>query len=99
MEQKGEPYRNEDVAASFQKAVVDVLVDKTIMAAKDLDMGRLLSRGVSANSELRRQFTRRCEDEGMELYYPPIELCTDNAAMIGSAAYFDFVQGKLADLH
>ncbi len=99
MEQKGEPYRNEDVAASFQKAVVDVLVDKTIMAAKDLDMGKIaLAGGVSANSELRRQFTRRCEDEGLELYYPPIELCTDNAAMIGSAAYFDFVQGKLADL-
>lgn len=99
LEQKGEIYKIEDVAASFQKAVVDVLVERTIMAARDLNIKKIaLAGGVSANSELRCKFMRVCDDENIKLYYPPIELCTDNAAMIGSAAYYDFVDGKVADL-
>ena len=99
MEQRGESYRIADVAASFQKAVVDVLVDRTIMAARNLGVRKLaLAGGVSANSALRAEFRQRCQYEGIRLYYPPIELCTDNGAMIGSAAYFDFIQGKTAGL-
>ena len=99
MEQRGESYRIADVAASFQKAVVDVLVDRTIMAARNLGVRKLaLAGGVSANSALRAKFRQRCQYEGIRLYYPPIELCTDNGAMIGSAAYFDFIQGKTAGL-
>lgn len=99
MEQKGETYRVEDVAASFQRAVVDVLVEKTMMAARDLGVDKIaLAGGVSANSKLRSDFKERCEGEGIELYYPPIELCTDNAAMIGSAAYYNFIHGDVADL-
>ena len=88
------------MAASFQKAVVDVLVDRTIMAARNLGVRKLaLAGGVSANSALRAEFRQRCQYEGIRLYYPPIELCTDNGAMIGSAAYFDFIQGKTAGLN
>lgn len=83
-----------DVAASFQAAVVDVLVTKTIQAARDRGMKKIaLAGGVAANEGLRTALTKACEKEGFTLQYPSLVLCTDNAAMIGAAAYFDYQNG------
>jgi N6-L-threonylcarbamoyladenine synthase len=77
-----------DVVASFQEAVVEVLVKKTIDAASEIDIDSIaLAGGVAANSRLRDIMARACLDKGFKLYYPPIELCMDNAAMIAGAAY------------
>ncbi len=78
----------DDIVASFQEAVVDVLVEKTIRAAKAKKTKWIaLAGGVSANSRLRQRLTQRAEEEGLKVSIPPMNLCTDNAAMIGSAAY------------
>ncbi len=79
----------EDVAASFQRAVVDVLVRKTLRAAADLKVRRIaVVGGVAANSELRAQFHEETKAAGLEVYFPPLILCTDNAAMVAAAARF-----------
>ena len=89
MDQRGQEYRVENIAASFQQAVVDVLVDKTIKAAEDTKSKRIvLAGGVAANSALKTQLGNRCREKGMELYYPTPLLCTDNGAMIASAGYY-----------
>lgn len=78
-----------DIAASFQQAIVDVLVEKAIRAAREFGCQTIaLAGGVSANSALRSQLTARCEVEGLSANIPPIEYCTDNAAMIGCAAFY-----------
>ena len=83
-----------DVAASFQAAVVEVLVDNTIALAKEKEMNTVaLAGGVAANQYLRAKMKEACEREGITLKYPAMDLCTDNAAMIGSAAYFDYKKG------
>lgn len=77
-----------DIVASFQEAVVDVLVAKTIVEARDLDVSSIaLAGGVAANSRLRDLMGRACHENNFRLYYPSIELCMDNAAMIAGAAY------------
>lgn len=87
MEQRGETARPEDLAASFQHAVVKALLDKTMLAALDHHVTRLaLAGGVSANSGLRAAFEQACQKAGITLYLPQLKLCGDNAAMIGSAA-------------
>ncbi|WP_408955569.1 tRNA (adenosine(37)-N6)-threonylcarbamoyltransferase complex transferase subunit TsaD [Natroniella sp. ANB-PHB2] len=87
--QKQEEIPKADLAASFQQAVVDILVTKVIKAAKDKEVKTvLLSGGVASNDQLRRELTTKVKELGLELYYPEAQLCTDNAAMIGSAAYF-----------
>ena len=97
---KNEEINREDIAASFQKAVIDVLVDKTIHCAKQYKMNRIcLSGGVSANSSLRERMQEVCDTEGFELYYPSPILCTDNAAMIGSMAYYNYKAHKIDDLY
>ena len=99
MEQRGETARSEDLAASFQHAVVKALLDKTMLAALDHHVTRLaLAGGVSANSGLRAAFEQACQKAGITLYLPQLKLCGDNAAMIGSAAYYRLMRGEIADL-
>ncbi|MDK2887810.1 MAG: tRNA N6-adenosine threonylcarbamoyltransferase [Thermoanaerobacter sp.] len=99
LRQKGEKVNLADVAASFQKAVVDVLVDKTLQAARTYDCPAIiLAGGVAANGRLRSALVSRARREGREVFYPPPVLCTDNAAMIGCAAYYKFLRGDLAPL-
>lgn len=83
-----------DVAASFQKAVVDVLVDHTMLAAKDHGITKIaLAGGVASNSGLRQSMREACDKHGYTLYHPSPVFCTDNAAMIGSAAYYEYCKG------
>ncbi len=94
MDMKKEEINRADVAASFQKAVVDVLVSRSIAAAKDYGMKRLaIAGGVAANSTLRQAMADACRENGLNFYYPSINYCTDNAAMIGTAAYYEFIKG------
>ncbi len=94
-EMKGDEVIAEDVAASFQQAVVDVLVMKTIVACKKMKVNKVaMAGGVSANSFLRNAMAERCNKEGIVLNVAKPVLCTDNAAMIGSAAYFQYLSGR-----
>ena len=90
--QKGEELNREDLATSFQHAVVDVLVSKTIRAAKEYNVKQIiLAGGVAANSGLRKELSEAVEAElnSVPLIIPPLSLCGDNAAMIGAAAFLD----------
>lgn len=90
----GEPIVEADIAASFQQAVVDVLVDNAICAAKDYHMDRLaIAGGVASNGALRAAMEAACEKEGIRFYRPSPIFCTDNAAMIGVAAYYEYRKG------
>ena len=91
LEEEGKPLLVSDLAASFQAAVVDVLVEKTLNAGDEYDAGELLVvGGVSANRELRRAVTARSD---VPVHIPPISLCTDNAAMIAGAGCFRYTAG------
>ncbi|MHB9144904.1 MAG: tRNA (adenosine(37)-N6)-threonylcarbamoyltransferase complex transferase subunit TsaD [Symbiobacteriia bacterium] len=88
-----------DVAASFQAAVAEVLVDKTVQAAQQLGVRHiLLAGGVAANSALRRRLDQEAGRRGLGVTYPPPVLCTDNAAMIAAAGHFLYVNGERAGL-
>ena len=90
----GEPIVEADIAASFQQAVVDVLVDNAIRAAKDYHMDRLaIAGGVASNGALRAAMEASCEKEGIRFYRPSPIFCTDNAAMIGVAGYYEYQKG------
>ncbi len=92
-------YTPEDVCASFQKAVVDVLVRKTEWAIKKTRVKKLaLSGGVAANSELRERMGEMAKDRGVEIFIPPVNLCTDNAAMIAAAGHMHFSYNKFSDM-
>lgn len=96
---KGEPVVEADVAASFQKAVCDVLVEHAVQAVKDYGISKLaLAGGVASNSALREAMKAACEKEGVSFYYPSPILCTDNAAMIGAAAYYEYINGVRSGL-
>ena len=88
-----------DVAASFQAAVLDVIVAKTVGAAVDMNKDKIvLAGGVASNSRLREMLHTECKKHGIALYYPDPILCTDNAAMIGCAAYYKYKAGGISDL-
>ena len=83
-----------DLAASFQKAVVEVLCDHTVSAARDLGIRKVaMAGGVSANSALRAAMQKTCSENGLDFYVPSPVYCTDNAAMIGVAAYHEYMAG------
>ncbi len=97
--QKEEPVPVEDISASFQKAAVDVLVDHTVSAAIERSLSTVcLAGGVAANSFLRERMDAVCQREKINVYYPPLILCTDNAAMIASAGYFSFLKKNFSDM-
>ncbi|GAA0177681.1 tRNA (adenosine(37)-N6)-threonylcarbamoyltransferase complex transferase subunit TsaD [Clostridium sediminicola] len=99
MKMKNEEINNADIAASFQKAVIDVLVDNAIKACKIKKVDKIaIAGGVAANSSLREAMMKAGEKNNINVLFPELILCTDNAAMIGSAAYYEFIKGKIADL-
>ena len=98
-EMTGETVDRDDLAASFQKAVVDVLTEHAVMAIRQYGVRDFaLAGGVASNSALRESMKRACAEEGVNFYIPSPVYCTDNAAMIGVCAYHDYVKGNFADL-
>ena len=91
---KGEEINVADVAASFQKAVIDVLVEHSMEAVRKYGYKKFaIAGGVASNSGLRKAFEEACQKDGIEFYHPSPVYCTDNAAMIGTAAYYEFQKG------
>lgn len=91
---KGMEYNRADIAASFQKAVTDVLVENAMHAVQEYDLKKFaIAGGVASNSTLRAAMKTACEENGVEFYYPSPIFCTDNAAMIGVAAYYEYLAG------
>ena len=91
---KGEEVNRADVAASFQQSVTDVLTEHTVGAAKRLGINKVaIAGGVASNSSLRAQMEEACRKNGIEFYHPSPIFCTDNAAMIGVAGYYEYIKG------
>ena len=96
---QGEEVNTADVAASFQKAVVDVLKDNLFEVCSKMNVKKIaVAGGVASNSALRSALLNEGRDKGIEVLFPSPILCTDNAAMIGSAAYFQFEKGNISNL-
>lgn len=96
--QRGNEINKEDLATSFQETVVKILTKKTMKAIKEYDVKQLLiAGGVSANSGLRASLEEECKKYNIELLKPELKYCTDNAAMIGAAAYYAYLRGDRAD--
>lgn len=96
--QKGEELNKADVCASFRYAVVDCLSKNFLKAAEDYNAGKLvIAGGVSANSLLRSTLSDECKKRGLEFFMPEKSLCGDNAAMVGSQGYYEFISGNKAD--
>lgn len=99
LEQLGEEYNKADIAASFQNAVTDALCTHTIEAAKRRRSDKIvIAGGVASNSALRKKMTDMAGENGISVLYPPPVLCTDNAVMIASAGYFEYISGVRADM-
>ena len=91
---KGESYSQADIAASFQKAVTDVLVANAMHAVEEYGVDKFaIAGGVASNTALRAAMKEACEKKGVKFYYPSPIYCTDNAAMIGVAAYYEYKKG------
>lgn len=98
--QKGQNLPVEDLSASFRKAVVDCLTDNFLKAAEDYNAKTLVvAGGVSANSLLRKELTNLCNQRKLQLFMPQKSLCGDNAAMVGSQAYYEFLSGNIAKMN
>ncbi len=99
LEQKGESYSKADIAASFQNAVTDALCEHTIEAAKIKGADKIvLAGGVASNTALREKMKSKADIEGVSVLFPPPVLCTDNAAMIAAAGYYEYISGTRADM-
>lgn len=91
---KGEEVNKADIAASFQNAVVDSLLNRAMIALEETGKKKFaIAGGVASNTAIRAAFKEACAKKGIEFYYPSPVLCTDNAAMIGSAAYYEYING------
>ena len=89
-----------DLAASFEKDVAEILLKNTKMAVKETKINKIaLAGGVSANSYIRKAFKELEEKENIQVYYPELKLCTDNAAMIASAGYYNYLKDNFSDLN
>ncbi len=96
-EQKGIEINKNDLAAAFQKTVCEIVVSKTMSAAKEFGYKKIaVAGGVSANSGIRNAMKKACNEHGATLFIPPLSLCGDNAAMIGCQGYYDYLAGKRA---
>lgn len=97
---KNLPIIEADIAASFQEAVVDVLINKTLLAAKNYNIDKIaLAGGVASNSTLRSSMEDICKKNNIKFYMPSPIFCTDNAAMIGVAGYYEFINGVRHELN
>lgn len=97
-QQKGTEIIKDDVAAALQKTISEILTEKTIACAKELGYRKIaVAGGVSANSGIRSLFEKKCSENNISLYLPPLELCGDNGAMIACQGYFNYLDGQFAD--
>ncbi|MBQ6816543.1 MAG: tRNA (adenosine(37)-N6)-threonylcarbamoyltransferase complex transferase subunit TsaD [Clostridia bacterium] len=97
-EQKGQEIDVPVLSATIRQKVCDILIEKTLLAAKLKGYTQIaLAGGVSANSELRERMQKECQNNGFNLYYPPLEYCGDNAAMVGVQAYYEYKSGNIGD--
>ncbi len=95
--QKGTEVSVPDLSACLRRRVCDMLLENTLLAARDCGLDKIvLAGGVSANSELRRRMEDSCKKAGCALWYPPLSLCGDNAAMVGAQAFYEYAAGHLA---
>lgn len=98
-QQKGDSLPVQDLAASFQNTVSEILADRLLLAARDFQYNTLaIAGGVSANSTLRSMLAERCRQENRQLYFPALALCGDNAAMIASQGFFEYQSGIRAGM-
>lgn len=99
MHHKNPEINKADLCASFEHTVTEILLENTIKAANGLNIKKIaLAGGVSANSYIRSEFMKLEKTQGIKIYYPEPVYCTDNAAMIASAGYYNYINGKISDL-